>query len=142
MKIVVIDGQGGKLGAQIVMLIKDKVSKNNILGIELMGIGTNALATEAMLKAKADVVATGENPVVVCAKDADIIIGPVGIVIADSLYGEITPKMAKAVGQSKAKKLLIPINKCNNIIVGINDSSMKEIFIQIENYIDKFLENC
>jgi len=142
MKIVVIDGQGGKLGAQIVTLLKDKISKNNISGIELIGIGTNALATEAMLKAKADVVATGENPVVVCTKDADIIIGPVGIVIADSLYGEITPKMAKAVGQSKAKKLLIPINKCNNIIVGINDSSMKEIFIQIENYIDKFLENC
>ena len=95
------------------------------------------MASEAFLKAKADVVATGENPVIVCARDADIIIGPIGIVIADSLYGEITPAMALAVSQAKATKLLIPINKCNNIIVGITDNSMKNIFDQISDYIDK-----
>ena len=139
MKILVIDGQGGKLGSQIVGLLNNKLVDLN-KDIELIAIGTNALATETMLKAKPDVVATGENPVVVCAKDADVIIGPIGIVIADSLYGEITPKMAVAVGQSKAKKLLIPINKCNNVIVGINDNSMKEVFLQIEKEIDKLID--
>ena len=136
MKILVIDGQGGKLGSQIVGLLNNKLVDLN-KDIELIAIGTNALATETMLKAKPDVVATGENPVVVCSRDADVIIGPIGIVIADSLYGEVTPKMAVAVGQSKAKKLLIPINKCNNVIVGINDNSMKEVFLQIEKEIDK-----
>lgn len=133
MKILVIDGQGGKLGAQIINLIKSKNNSN----LEIIGVGTNAMASEAFLKAKADVVATGENPVIVCARDADVIIGPIGIVIADSLYGEITPAMALAVSQSKATKLLIPINKCNNIIVGITDNSMKNIFDQISDYIDK-----
>ena len=133
MKILVIGGQGGKLGAQIIGLIKSK----NYSNIEIIGVGTNAMASEAFLKAKADVVATGENPVIVCARDADIIIGPIGIIIADSLYGEITPAMALAVSQAKATKLLIPINKCNNIIVGITDNSMKNIFDQISDYIDK-----
>lgn len=136
MKILVIDGQGGKLGAQIINLIKSKNNSN----LEIIGVGTNAMASEAFLKAKADVVATGENPVIVCARDADIIIGPIGIVIADSLYGEITPAMALAVSQSKATKLLIPINKCNNIIVGITDNSMKNIFDQISDYIDKLVK--
>ena len=140
MKIVIIDGQGGKLGTQIVSLVKNKINEKNLKDVEVIAIGTNALATEAMLKAKADVVATGENPVVVCSRDADIIIGRIGIVIADSLYGEVTPKMAVAVGQSKAKKLLIPINKCNNVIVGINDNSMKEVFLQIEKEIDKLID--
>ena len=139
MKILVIDGQGGKLGSQIVGLLNNKLVDLN-KDIELIAIGTNALATETMLKAKPDVVATGENPVVVCSRDADVIIGPIGIVIADSLYGEVTPKMAVAVGQSKAKKLLIPINKCNNVIVGINDNSMKEVFLQIEKEIDKLID--
>ena len=123
MKILVIDGQGGKLGAQIIGLIKSK----NYSNIEIIGVGTNAMASEAFLKAKADVVATGENPVIVCARDADIIIGPIGIVIADSLYGEITPKMAIAVGQSNAKKILIPINKCDNLVAGITDLSTAKI---------------
>lgn len=136
MKILVIDGQGGKLGAQIISLIKSKNNSN----LEIIGVGTNAMASEAFLKAKADVVATGENPVIVCARDADVIIGPIGIVIADSLYGEITPAMALAVSQSKATKLLIPINKCNNIIVGITDNSMKNIFDQISDYIDKLVK--
>lgn len=136
MKILVIDGQGGKLGAQIINILKEKNNKS----IEIIGIGTNAIATEAFLKAKADVVATGENPVIVGSRDADVIIGPIGIVIADSLYGEITPKMALAISQSKATKLLIPINKCNNIVVGITDNSMKNIFCQISEHIDNLLK--
>lgn len=99
MKIVIIDGQGGKMGKMIVEQLKEKYPS-----LQLIAIGTNSIATAAMMKAGADYGATGENPVVVASKDADIIIGPIGIVIADSMLGEVTPAMAKAIGQSKAEK--------------------------------------
>ena len=104
MKIVVIDGQGGRLG----QLIVGEILKEQIEG-DLYVIGTNSIATSAMLKAGAPHGATGENPVKVVCKDADVIIGPIGIVSADSLLGEVTPEMAVAIGQSKAIKLLIPV---------------------------------
>lgn len=113
MNIVIIDGQGGKMGKMIVEQLKKSYPS-----LELIAIGTNSIATAAMMKAGADYGATGENPVVVACKDADIIIGPIGIVIADSMLGEVTPVMAKAIGQSKAEKILIPVNKCNSHVVG------------------------
>ena len=90
----------------------------------MMAVGTNSAATNAMLKAGADQAATGENSVVVASARADVIMGPVGIVIADSMLGEITPRMAVAVGQSSAKRILIPVNLCDNIVVGVSDASM------------------
>ena len=119
MKVVVIDGQGGQLGAQIVKEILAQFQD-----IELTAIGTNAVATASMLKAGAKKAATGENPVVVSARNADVIIGPVGIVIADSLLGEITEKMAVAVGKSDATRILIPMNRCDNLIAGIDNMSV------------------
>lgn len=116
MNIVIIDGQGGKLGSQIV-----KALRSEYPFIELTAIGTNSIATSAMMKSGAQFGATGENPVKVACRTADIIIGPVGIVIADSLFGEITPAMAVAVGQSNATRILLPVNRCNNIIAGIGD---------------------
>ena len=92
--------------------------------VEILAVGTNSAATNAMLRAGADQAATGENSVVVAARKADVIIGPVGIVIADSMMGEITPRMALAVGQSQARRILIPVNLCDNIIVGVTDLSM------------------
>ena len=89
-----------------------------------MAVGTNATATATMLKAGAHQAATGENPVIVACRKADVIVGPIGIVIADSLYGEITPKMAVAIGQAEATRILLPINKCDNIIAGIEDVSV------------------
>ena len=80
-----------------------------------------------MLKAGADVAATGENPVIVCSRKADVIIGPVGIVIADALLGEITAAMATAVGRSQAKRILVPVNHCDNYIVGVTDLSMTKL---------------
>ncbi|GHU53482.1 hypothetical protein AGMMS49975_11660 [Clostridia bacterium] len=121
-KVVVIDGQGGKLGK---LLIEEIL----LLGKENIGIyavGTNALATSLMLKAGADYGATGENAVIVNAKDADIITGPIGIIAANSLLGELTPKMAEAVGASGALKVLLPISKCNNRVVGVRDLSLLE----------------
>lgn len=120
MKIVVIDGQGGGLGKQVVSAIKANFGSK----AEVVAIGTNAVATQAMLKAGADISATGENPLKVNVKDADVIIGPIGIVIANSLFGEVTAKMAKAVGKSQAKRLLIPVNLCSNIVIGVNNLSL------------------
>ena len=86
-----------------------------------------------MLKAGADHGATGENAVIVGCRHADIIIAPIGIVIADSMFGEVTPKMAAAVGQSAAKRLLIPINQCSNIILGVHNLSINDITTDILN---------
>ncbi len=116
MNILVIDGQGGQLGAQ---LVKGIVSRFN--DTQITAIGTNATATATMLKAGAKQAATGENPIIVACRKADVIIGPIGIVIADSMYGEITPNIAVAVGQADATRILIPMNRCENVIVGIED---------------------
>ena len=114
MNILIIDGQGGQLGAQII-----KAINSNFSDVSLTAVGTNAVATTAMLKAGAKNAATGENPVVVACRKADVIIGPVGIVITDSLMGEITEKMALAVGKADAVRILVPINKCDNLIAGV-----------------------
>lgn len=125
MKIVIIDGQGGKMGKAIIEQIKKAHPE-----LGLIAIGTNPIATSAMLKAGADAGATGENPVIVNARDADIIIGPMGIVLADSLMGEITPGMAAAIGSSPAFKILVPVNRCNHCVVGCQSLSMQD-YIQL-----------
>ncbi len=107
------------MGRQLVASVKKEFPQ-----AEITAVGTNSIATSNMLKSGADHAATGENAVIVGCRKADVIIGPVGIAIADSMYGEITPVMAAAVGQSDAKKLLIPMNQCNNVIVGIKNVSM------------------
>lgn len=129
MNILVVDAQGGGIGRQLVAAIKQ-----NIPGAAVTAVGTNSAATSAMLKAGADRAATGENAVVVGARSADIIVGPVGIVIADSLLGEITPAMAVAIGQSRAKRILIPVNHCDNIIAGVPDLSVAAL---VQNAVDK-----
>ncbi len=113
MKITIIDGQGGRMGCSIIEQLKKSHP-----ALELYAIGTNSIATAAMLKAGASYGATGENPCIVNAQDSDIIIGPIGIVLANSLLGEITPAIATAIGASKALKLLIPVNRCNHYVVG------------------------
>jgi len=125
MKTIVIDGQGGKIGQAIVKQLKQSLPKFSILAL-----GTNSIATSAMLKAGADCGATGENPVLVNCADADVIIGPLGIVLANAFWGEITPAMAQAVGQSPAEKILIPVNKCHAKVVGVQDVSLSE-YIQL-----------
>ena len=114
MNVLIIDGQGGQLGAQLVKSIS-----SNFSDVKLTAIGTNAVATSAMLKAGAKNAATGENPVIVACRKADVIIGPVGIVITDSLMGEITDKMAVAIARADAVRILIPVNKCDNLIAGV-----------------------
>ena len=122
MNILVIDGQGGQLGGQMI-----KTLKSHFAEIDITAVGTNATATSAMLKAGASRAATGENPVVVACRKADVIIGPIGIVIADSMFGEITPQMAVAVGQADATRILLPVNKCDNLVAGVSDLPMNTI---------------
>ena len=114
MNITIIDGQGGQLGAQLVKEITARFAD-----VKLTAIGTNAVATAAMLKAGAKNAATGENPVIVACRKADVIIGPIGIVIADSLLGEVTEKMALAISRADAVRILIPLNKCENLVAGV-----------------------
>ncbi len=121
-KIVVIDGQGGRIGAMLIERIK---ARNPAHGV--YAIGSNSIATAAMMRAGADFGATGENPAVVNCRDADIIVGPIGIVIADSMIGEITPAMAVTVGQSPAEKILLPINRCNNTVMGVQEMQLSEM---------------
>lgn len=118
MNIVIIDGHGGMLGAQLVKEIKERFKS-----VTINAVGTNSLATASMLKAGAHNGATGENPVIVACRKANVIVGPVGIVIADSLGGEVTPKMAVAVGQADAVRILIPMNKCENLVAGVSNVS-------------------
>ena len=122
MNVLVIDGQGGGLGRQLVAAISAACPE-----ARLTAVGTNSLATSAMLKAGAHRAATGENAVVVNCRRADIIVGPIGIVIADSLLGEITPAMAAAVCQSPARRVLVPINHCDNIVVGVPDQPIGQL---------------
>lgn len=126
LNILIIDGQGGGIGRQLVEALCQAQ-----LSCTLTAVGANSAATAAMLKAGAHQGATGENAVVVCSRTADVIIGPVGIAIADSLLGEITPKMALAVGQSSAKKLLLPVNHCSNLIVGVQDLNLRALTLEV-----------
>ena len=121
-KVLVIDGQGGGLGRQLVSALAAACPE-----AELTAVGTNSLAANAMLKAGASRAATGENAVVVNCRRADVIVGPIGIVIADALLGEITPVMAAAVCQSGAKRVLVPINHCENYVVGVPDQPVSQL---------------
>ena len=118
-KVVVIDGQSGRMGQLF-------IERAKALPCEIVAVGTNAIATANMLKADPDEAATGENAIVVCSRKADVICGPVGVVIADAMNGEVTPKAARAVGQADARRVLIPLNRCDTTVVGVR-ASMGEL---------------
>lgn len=135
MEVLVIDAQGGGIGRQLIIGLK-AVKPD----IKITAVGTNTLATSAMLKAGADQGATGENAVVVCAARTDLIVGPIGIVIADSMLGEVTAKMAHAVGSSRAKRILIPFQNCNTWIAGIDEVNTKKLMDSAINAIVSMIE--
>ena len=122
MDILIIDGQGGNLGRQLTKRLKEALPRASITAV-----GTNSTATENMLKGGADRAATGENAVVVNARRAKVIAGPLGIVIADALLGEVTPAMARAVGSSDAVRVLIPMNRCETLVAGVGEKPMAEL---------------
>lgn len=139
MNILIIDGQGGQLGGQLI-----KAIINRYPDADITAVGTNAAATTSMVKAGAKKAATGENPIIVACRKADVIIGPIGIVIADALFGEITPESAKAVGQSNAVRILIPINKCENFVAGVPNltltSLIEDALSKLDGIMNKYLK--
>lgn len=137
MNILVMDAQGGGIGKQVVTAVRTRFPD-----VTITAVGTNAAATTAMLRAGADEGATGENAAVVCCRRADVIIGPVGIVIADALLGEVTPRMAVAVGQSAAKRILIPVNHCTNFIAGVADLSVGRLVDSVVAELEKTIRSA
>ncbi|MBS7219386.1 MAG: DUF3842 family protein [Oscillospiraceae bacterium] len=137
MKIMVIDGQGGRLGKLLVEAVKDRIPP-----AEVLAVGTNGIATATMQKAGADHVATGENPVVRGVMDADVVLGPLGIVVAHSILGEVTPRMAEAVGGCRGKKILIPMNSCGVSVAGIQEMGMAGYVKLAADQADAFLQEA
>lgn len=133
MNVLIIDAQGGGLGRQLVAAVKKELPEALVTAV-----GTNTAATAAMLKAGADKSATGENAVVVGCRRADVILGPVGIVVADALLGEVSPQMAVAVGQSRAVRILIPFNQCDTVVAGVPEQSMAALVRQAVAQLLKF----
>lgn len=138
MKILVIDGQGGRMGGLLIERLKEMEGFSG----EITAVGTNSMATSAMLKAGADFGATGENPVVVNSRSADLIVGPIGMLGADSLLGEVTPAMAVAVGQSPAQKVLLPFNNCHYFVAGVRELSLQELIQEAVDLIVRLESGC
>ena len=126
MKIVVIDGQGGRLGKLMVEGVKAALPQ-----AQVYAIGTNSIATATMIKAGADFGATGENPVIRGVMDADAVLGPIGIVVAHAILGEVTPAMSEAVGGCRARKYLIPMNSCGVVVAGVKEQSLSSYAAQL-----------
>jgi len=132
--ILVVDAHGGGVGKALVAGIKQ-----NIPEAYVVAVGTNSVATSAMIKAGADKGATGENAIVVCSRNVDVITGPIGIIIADALLGEITPRMALAISRSDAKRVLIPMKNCGNIVAGVGDMNMSQLIADAVREIKKMM---
>lgn len=137
MNVLVIDAQGGGVGRQLVAAIKKAFP-----GETVTAVGANSLAASAMLKAGADRAATGENAVVVNCRTADVIVAPIGVVIADAMLGEITPAMALAAGQSPAKRILLPIAHCDNMVVGTRELGLSQLVQEAVERLRAVREGC
>ena len=135
MTVLIVDGQGGRLGKQLVKEVLERFPEQ-----EVLAVGTNSMSTESMLKAGAPRAATGENAVAVACRKADVILGPVGIVIADALLGEVTPAMAKAVGQSDAIRILLPSDKCSTMVAGVGNQTMSALIDDAMNKLAEILK--
>mgnify|MGYP001780702725 CR=1 FL=1 len=136
MKILVIDGQGGRMGSLFIEKWRQLQGKSD----KVIAVGSNSIATAQMIKAGADAGATGENPVIVQSRDADVIVGPIGIMAADALLGEITEAMASAVARSSALKILIPVNTCSFHVMGVGKYTMSELITEAVNHIKEAFE--
>ena len=132
MKIMIMDGQGGGVGRCLVEELSKKFPR-----AELIAVGTNATATTNMMKGGTNLGATGENAVLYNSNRVDIIVGPIGIVMANAMLGEITPKMAETVASCKAQLLLIPMNRCDTVVVGVEAKKISDYIADVVRYIEK-----
>ena len=136
-KIVVIDGQGGRLGQLLIEEVRARLPQ-----AELLAIGTNGIASSAMQKAGASQVATGENPVVRGVMDADVVLGPLGSVVAHAILGEVTPNLAEAVGGCRAKTVLVPMNSCGAVVAGVQELTLSAHVRQAVDRAVEYLEGA
>jgi hypothetical protein len=138
-RISIIDGQGGGIGKSIVAKLRKIIPADT--GVEICALGTNSTATNNMIRAGADIGATGENAIVHTAGQSDVILGPMAIIVANSMLGELTPAMALAVSSSSAQKILIPLNRCN-VTVAADLNATTDTYIDysiklVTDYLDK-----
>lgn len=134
MRIAVVDGQGGGIGKHITERIRRELGT----GVEIIALGTNSVATSLMLKAGANEGATGENAIIRTANDVDVIVGPLSILVANSMLGEVTPEMVKAIGSSKAVKLLLPIGRNRVEIVGVQKEPLPHLIEKLVKHLKEW----
>ena len=123
MIVMVMDGQGGGIGAEIIKGLRQEPGAE----MEILALGTNSTATSRMMKAGANKGATGENAIVRTCGKADVIIGPIAIIISNAMMGEVTPGMTEAVCSSNARKILIPLTQENVRIIGVNGEPLPHL---------------
>jgi hypothetical protein len=138
MTICVIDGQGGKIGATIIVRLKERFRES----VEIIALGTNSTATESMMKARANRGASGENAIVATVGRAGIIVGTMNILMANSMLGEFTPRMAQAVADSPAVKMILPVTQENVIVIGKTDLSIPLMVGELVDEIEKEISRC
>ena len=127
MIVMVMDGQGGGIGATLIKGLRNAISRE----MEILALGTNSIATSRMMKAGANKGATGERAIVLTSAKADVIVGPLAIVVPDAMMGELTPSMASAVSASEAKKILIPLTQENIELVGVSGEPLPHLVDQV-----------
>jgi hypothetical protein len=138
MTICVIDGQGGRIGSTIVARLKERLGES----VEIIALGTNSSATESMMKARANRGASGENAIAVTVKKAGIIIGTMNILMANSMLGELTPRMAKAIAGSPAVKIVLPVTQENVVVIGKTDLSIPQMVSSLVDEVEKEISRC
>ena len=131
MKLMIMDGQGGGIGSTIIKGLRERLGHD----IEILALGTNSIATSRMMKAGANRGATGENTIVRTSMLVDVIIGPLAIIMANSMLGEVTSRMASAVSSSSAKKILIPLNQENVQVIGVSGEPLPHLVNKVVNII-------
>ena len=138
MIICVVDGQGGKIGSVIIAKLKERLKER----VEIIALGTNSLATQNMMKARANKGASGENAIVTTLRKADIVIGTTNILMANSMLGEFTPRMAQAVAESEAVKYILPVTQSNLVVIGMQALSIPQMIEVLVEEVAKGIERC
>lgn len=138
MIICVVDGQGGKIGSVIIARLKERLKEE----VEIIALGTNSLATQNMMKARANKGASGENAIVTTLPRADIVIGTINILMANSMLGEFTPRMAQAVADAEAVKYILPVTQSNLVVIGVSGLSIPQMIDVLVQEVTKGIERC